>query len=72
MPSAADIARLGPSTAAVRSTSAVSIPGVIVSNPAAKLNASSACAVVNVYVVDGERVVRGSNFLCSIAKGCKN
>src|SRR5579862_1149991 len=42
MPPAAIIARLRPSTAAVRNTRAVSRPGVIVSKPAAAVNVSTA------------------------------
>jgi hypothetical protein len=43
---AASIACFPPSTAAVRNTSAVSNPGVMVSKPAAKVNDSNACSIL--------------------------
>jgi hypothetical protein len=46
MPTPAAIARLSPPTAAVRRTSAVSSPGVIVNKPEAIRKAISACEVV--------------------------
>ena len=59
MPTPAAIAGRAPSTAAVRSTSAVSSPGVSVKRPAASEKARSASSGVMVDVLSGRVPARG-------------